>query len=253
MKDLALTLVYAGSRRSALVLLLLACSPVREADDGPRPAPARDAAAQPQPGTPDAAADAATVPPPPSGCGAGTLACGEGLQRCTAATFSFETGNDGWSRPDGFVTHSTIGPLVPHAGQAHAGGKSLSSELTVSPYQGIIELNHWFCGHGPTALPPRPAVDLTGRTLVAWVYFETTSGTGLRGRCSFTGYADAETPRQLGTGKVTDVLGDAWTEIRTPIDEPFAQRGTDLTVRCQMRADTARWTGRLYFDDVSVL
>jgi hypothetical protein len=98
-----------------------------------------------------------------------------------------------------------------------------------------------------------PSLDLRGKTLSAWVFLERASGEGGEGSCFFSAYTADEQPRELGTSKPwTPIAAGAWVAVHTPLDEPFADRITDVALECQLRATSDVFTGTLYVDDVRV-
>lgn len=200
-------------------------------------------------------------------CGPTQLRC-DGASACQVSTWDFENGTQDWRGLDeplpkqlpGLAGGEAIFQVAQDGGvatsrkQAHGGSTSLASRIRTGDGRAVYQAVHDLCGrNSKTGEALSPAVDLTPRTLSAWVYVEIETGSYGTGTCSVGGFgfvADKRATFGFASSSISITPGQ-WTNVSATLKEPAAAKAWQFTVDCRFPF-TPAWTGVVYLDDVQI-
>jgi hypothetical protein len=183
-------------------------------------------------------------------CDADTARCSD-VAACEKQHWEFETDLDDWHGVTGTggmpaVDQPDDGQIMVSHERAHSGTGAIRSSLGVTNTRQRYQVFTGMCGS-------QGHMDVSGKTLQAWVYVTTAASSPGMNSCSIYGRDGTGTGNFGGQVSVT-IPFDQWTAVRSAvISEASGARARVFGIDCRLGLGAASdWNGTIYLDDISV-
>jgi hypothetical protein len=180
-----------------------------------------------------------------------------GSGACEKNGWDFESGLDGWETFTSEYSPAREG-IVFSTVRAHGGAGAIEARLdvdtTIVPRRNIASFSYNLCGDIGPDWRKEPSMDLTAKTLSAWVFVAPDANAPMVSLiCRF--YASAGDGNKsfslIPMQSRVSITPNQWNELNAVLIDPAAVNTKSLGVLCEI-GGADQWTGSMFLDDVTL-